>query len=853
MSGVMTIVRRELGAMFRSPLAYVLLIGFVGGAPGFHVLTFFAQGQADARLFFDLLPWYVVAFSGFITMRSWAEEQQGNTYEMLLTFPMSIRQLVLAKWIAAFSFVALGIACTAMVPVMVFSVGHPDPGPILAGYVGALLLAATATAVGVFVSGLTRTQLLAAWTTQGVGFISLLVGIEGISGLMDAQMKGTGSLASSLFGAWGHYQVFARGVIEVGDVVFFAAWTIVFLHMNEVLIGLRRVADSWPRMAAAAALGLGCGMFASRLVHDGSIARVDLTEDRLYTLSPGTLAILGEAQVPVQVRYYVSPGSEMPTEVKSLERDVVDRLNEIAVASHGKLQFSVIHLNVENLVVRPGEQDDLTDEEGEPLSLDPTAKKEAKDQKKAAEAKKRGEEKAKSVERRLLEKGVEPFTAAKREATQVSSKLVYSTLGVAYREKDEEFITPVRPENLQQIEYRLANVVAKMTRAHPPKIALVTGEEPMDPQVRMMYERMGQKIPDPYSHVDDILRAEKLDVLRVKLTAQEQMPEDYDALVVVGPVRLDERQRWEIGRALVEGKPTLLALQPHSWRYQQTARGIVVTPEETESGLEDLLAANGLGVSKEVLFDANSRPLLIGGMILNLPIHVFVTRGSMSTESPVTQRLNSVLYLWGSSLDLDNAKLSGGDLKRSVLLSSSAKAWLRPAPTRGLSPADVDPDGKDVAVRPLVVMAEGQFQDPVAGKPRPKWTPKLEMGPDGRPIPAMPDRDERPAAPGKGKLILSGCAEMWADGPVDSPQFGNASLLLNCVDALTLDENLMLVRSKQPTDRSFETPSEATANWWYTAALGLVPLVIVAAGVGIWVLRARRRESWNAQHGRWRS
>ena len=852
MSGLATITRRELATMFSSPLAYVFLVLFVFLAQIPHVITVFATGQADLRYFFDLLPWFIAAFSALVTMRSWAEERQDNTYEMLLTFPMRPRDLVLGKWLAAFAFMALGIAGTFLVAWSVFSLGHPDPGPIWAGYGGALLLAACSTAAGVFFSGITRSQLLAALLSIVAGFLALLAGTELIAALTD-WMGGIGSLLRSTISPKDHYEVFARGVVELIDVLFFVAWTLIFLHLNTLFIALRRVADSWPRMIAATALGLGCGMFASRLVSEGSLARLDLTEDKLYTLSPGTLAILGEAQVPVQVRYYVSPRDEMPTDVQSLERDVTDRLNEIAVASHGKLQFSVIHLNVENLVVRPGEQDDLADEEGEPLSLDPGAKKEGKDEKKAEEAKKRGEEKAKSVERRLLEKGVEPFTAAKREATQVTSKLVYSTIGVAYREKDEEFITPVRPENLQQLEYRLANVVARMTRARPAKVAVVTGEEPMDPQMRMMYERMGQKIPDPYSHIDDVLRAEKVDVVRVKLTAQEQLPEDYDALVVVGPVRLDERQRWEIGRAIVEGKPTLLALQRFSWEYRQTRQGIVVTPEENESGLDDLLAANGLGVSKDVLLDSNSRPLVMGGMLLNLPTHVFVTHGSMSPDSPITQRLSSLLYLWGSSLELDNSKLSGADMKRSVLLSSSDKAWLRPAPTRGLSREDIDPAGKEFAARPLVVMVEGQFTDDVSGKPRPKWTPKMELGPDGRPIPAMPDRDERPARPAKGKLILAGCARMWGDGPVDWPQLGNASLLLNCVDALTLDENLLRVRSKQPTDRSFEKPSDTTALWWTLSTLAIVPVAIVAAGIGIWVLRLRRRERWNDQHGRWRS
>jgi ABC-type uncharacterized transport system involved in gliding motility auxiliary subunit/ABC-type transport system involved in cytochrome c biogenesis permease component len=855
MSPVLVVVRRELGAMFRAPLAYVFLILFLGITQLFPMLAVFAQGQADLRLFFDILPWCVVVFAALVTMRSWAEERQDNTYEMLLTFPMRDRHLVLAKWIASFAFLALGIAGTAALPAMVYSLGSPDHGPIIAGYLGALALAGTSCAAGVFFSGLTRSQLLAALMSLVAGLMSLAAGTETVTMLADARFGGLGAVVGSTLGAWGHYGVFERGVVEVCDVLFFVAWTVVFLHLNTLFLALRRVAGAWPQMIAATALGLGCGMLASRLVSEGSIARYDLTQDKLYTLSPGTLAILAQAQVPVQVKYYVSPESDMPSQYKSLEREVVDHLNEMQVASHGKLRFSVLHMNLENLVVTPEEEAASDDEEGA-LSLDGEEKdkpKTADEKKKADDAKKRLAEKEKSVERRLLDKGVKPFTVESVEATQVSSKLVYSTIGVAYREKDEEFI-PLDQRRLSEMEYLLANTVAKIVRDRPPKIALVTGEEAVDPQLKMMYQRMGQKIPDPFSRLDDFLRQEKYDVERVALTAQSQMPEDYDALVVVGPVDLDERQRWEIGRALHEGRPTLLALQRYTWEYRQQRQQIVIEKHDCDPGLDDLLAENGLGVAKEFLMDMNKRPLSVqmGGFFpttVDVPMHVLVAKGQMNAESPLTQRLSSILYLWGTSLTFDDAKLAANDLKKTLLLSSSEKSWL--VPPGSLRRADITPDGKDLRPRPLMAMIEGKFKNPDEGKPRPKWTPKMELGPDGRPIPAMPDPPEKPAVQGHGKLILTGCARMWSDSLLGA--MGDGVLFLNCIDALTLDENLLLVRSKQPTDRAFDKPSTGTARMWTAIVLGLVPLAVVAVGVGIAVMRFRRRESWNETHGRWSS
>jgi ABC-type uncharacterized transport system involved in gliding motility auxiliary subunit/ABC-type transport system involved in cytochrome c biogenesis permease component len=862
MSRVLVVARRELGAMFRAPLAYVFLILFLVVVTLPHVLTVFAHGQAEAQYFFDFLPWCIVVFSALVTMRSWAEELQDNTYEMLLTFPMKDVELVLGKWIAAFVFLAAGIVGTVTVPIMLFTIGRPDPGPIVAGYVGALLLAATSSAAGVFFSGLTRSQLLAALLSLVFGFLSLLVGIDQVATLADAQLGGFGRVARDMIGAWDHYATFERGVVEAYDVIFFAAWTTLFLHLNTLFLGLRRISGSWPQMLAATLLGFGCGMFTSRLVSEGSLARVDLTQDKLYTLSPGTLAILAQCQVPVQVKYYVSPESEMPSKYKQLERKVVDQLSEMQVASHGKLVFSVLHLNPGNLVPTPAEEAAADDDEGA-LSLggdekDKT-KKTADEKKKADDAKKSLAEKEKSVEKRLLDKGVKPFTVQSFEATQVSSKLVYSTIGVAYRERDEEFI-PLNEERLPEMEYLLANTVAKIARPRPPRIALVTGEEAVDPQIKMMYQRMGQKIPDPFSRLDDFLRQEKYDVQPVKLTAQSPLPDDYDALVVVGPVSLDERQRWEIGRALYEGKPTLLALQRYTWEYRQQRQQILIQHQDADPGLDDLLAANGLGVSKDFLLDMNKRALSVqtGGFFpttVDLPMHVLVAKGQMNADSPLTQRLSSILYLWGTSVTLDEPTLAAKDLKRTILLSSSEKSWL--VSGGRLSQSDLPsadgrpPEGKEMKPRPLMVEVEGRFTNPDGSKPRPKWTPKVEFGPDGRPIPAMPDKPETPAVAGKGKLILTGCARMWSDALLGA--MGDGTLFLNCVDALTLDENLLLVRSKQPTDRSFDKPTATTAAFWTVATLGLVPLLIVVIGVGIAVVRMRRRESWNSSHGRWRS
>ncbi|MBI3722982.1 Gldg family protein, partial [bacterium] len=822
MSNAMIVARRELGAMFRSPLAYVFLVLFVVVIQIFFVLAVFTTNQADLRPFLQLLPWGVVVFASLITMRSWAEERQENTYEMLLTFPMRTWELVVAKFLASFLFVALAIALTFTLPLMLFVLGRPDPGEIAAGYLGGLLLAAAWCAAGAFFSCLSRSQLLAAVLSIIGGMLVLFAGTDIVRARLDPFWGlGLGTLINSMFGAWVHCEGFQRGVVGLGDVLFFVAWTAIFLHLTTLFLSLRRRADSGPTVAAAMALGLACAALASRLVYQEQFVRADLTQDRLYTLSEGTLEILKQTKVPVQVKLYISPQDWMPSGYKELEREITDRLSEMRDQSKGRLRYSVLHLDVGNLVDAPVDEEEQ-DDTGDELSLTGEKKEKTDEDKKKAKA--AAEAKKKSIERRLAAKGVRPFPTQTFEVTETSTKYIYSAIGIAYLERDEELIPQIDERRLPELEYQMANIVAKAIRERPPKIALVTGKKPIDPQMEQIYRRMGQQIPDPYSKLEQFLRAEKYDVEHANLSAHQPMPEDCDALVVVGVSHLDERQKWEIARALREGRPTLLALQRFEWESGIVRGGYTLSLEQTDTGLEDVLAADGLAVSDRPLMDENhvtlyvpnnkARSVFDQSMPLPSPAHVLVKHGSMNAESPLTQRLSSLLYLWGASVTMDAARMRAADLKATVLFSSSDKAWEIPGGARNAVQADLEPAGHQVRSFPLAVQVEGQFANPFEGKSRPAWPPKLEFSPDGRPMPAPPDRAESPIVPSRGKLILTGCAIGFSDSLLGARGLGNAMFLLNCVDSLVLDENLLRVRSKQPTDRAFDKPSDAAAIFW---------------------------------------
>jgi hypothetical protein len=237
---------------------------------------------------------------------------------------------------------------------------------------------------------------------------------------------------------------------------------------------------------------------------------------------------------------------------------------------------------------------------------------------------------------------------------------------------------------------------------------------------------------------------------------------------------------------------------------------------------------------------------LFGGAPIRVPTHVLVKPGSMNKESVVTERLSSLLYVWGTGVTLDEARLAATSLSVTTLFSSSAKSWTLAPEKRPFSFAP-PPDGFEQ--HPLAVLVRGRFRDAFEAKERPAWPMKLDdMMRDGRPRPAPPDPPAGELRPAEGQLLLLGCSRMWQSGFAEA--LGDAAFLLNALDALTLDEDLLTVRSKQASDRRFDKPERVAEMFWTALPLGVVPLLIVGVGLAVGVIRMRRREAWESEHGR---
>lgn len=229
MSRIRAVATRELRAYFHSPIAYVFLLVFSLAAlfTFFNVNTFFARGQADLRGLFTSIPLLTLLLVPALTMRLWAEEAKQGTLELLLTFPARDLELVLGKFLASWILLAVALALTFPLAVSVRLLGNLDPGPVIGGYLGALLLGGAYLAVGQFLSALTENQILAFILAFVVCLAMYGIGTEMISGLFS---DSTAAWMRSL-GTGSRFESIARGVIDLRDLVYYASIMTFFIFL----------------------------------------------------------------------------------------------------------------------------------------------------------------------------------------------------------------------------------------------------------------------------------------------------------------------------------------------------------------------------------------------------------------------------------------------------------------------------------------------------------------------------------------------------------------------------------------------------------------------------------------------
>jgi ABC-2 type transport system permease protein len=236
MAKILAIVRRELIAYFSSPLAYIVLTAFLlmQGYIFYIIVSFLnnpmTQAMTPLRLFFGgtVFFWLFLLFTvPVITMRLLAEERRSGTIEVLLTSPLTEGQVIAGKFVAALIFYAALWLPTLVYVVLLKQHSSIDLRPVIAGYLGVLLVGFLFLAVGTFTSTLTNNQLIAAI----IAFAALVVLFS--IGLVEQLLVSSSWIRDALgyMNLWTHMDDYAKGIIDTRHVVYELSVGLLFLFL----------------------------------------------------------------------------------------------------------------------------------------------------------------------------------------------------------------------------------------------------------------------------------------------------------------------------------------------------------------------------------------------------------------------------------------------------------------------------------------------------------------------------------------------------------------------------------------------------------------------------------------------
>jgi ABC-2 type transport system permease protein len=229
------VFRREMAAYFDLPIASIFAIVFLLVTCGMFINDFFLVGVAEMDAYFAPLPMLMILFLPALSMRSWAEEREINTYEFLRTLPVSPWNLILSKYAASYVFFLVTLAGTAPIVFMLYRLGHPDGGKIVASYVGTAGLGAVYLAVSHYLSSLSRDQIVAYLTSVLVLALMYATGNELVAGILDGLWPTLqiGTLLRDIISPVPHFETFALGILDLHGALFFLLMGAVPLWMTH--------------------------------------------------------------------------------------------------------------------------------------------------------------------------------------------------------------------------------------------------------------------------------------------------------------------------------------------------------------------------------------------------------------------------------------------------------------------------------------------------------------------------------------------------------------------------------------------------------------------------------------------
>ncbi|MCC8174031.1 MAG: Gldg family protein [Odoribacter sp.] len=489
------LIKKELKVFFASLSGYIVLIFFLltNGLflwiiPGVYNIS--ESGMADLKPFFELVPVLYLFLVPAICMRMFSEEKKAGTIELLFTRPLSVFNIILSKYIAAFLLVILSLLPTLIYAVSIWYLAEPtgniDLGGTIGSYIGTFLLAAVYVAVGIWASSVTDNQIVAFLSAMAVSFL-LYAGFEFI-GEIPAFLS-----IQEFFLRLGisyHYEPMSRGILVLSDVFYFISVILLFLGLT--VCKLRGFTLRYIYILVAI---ITVNIIVSKFYY-----RLDITDDKRYTLSDNTTHLLDGLDREIGIDIFLS--GNLPPGMRRLESATLQMLEEFRRITGSKLRY----YSIDPSEIRDNEEKKqlvqyLASRGIMPVNLNRTTEDE-----------------------RLEQQIIFPGLIAYDDSTEVSISLLQNVPGY----NGDENIN----HSIEALEYELTKAVRLITRQEKKSVAFLTGQGEL-----------------PYLEVSDMAGV-LLHYYNVDFVSTDSLGIDlerYDALIIAKPLEdFSEKDKYVI-------------------------------------------------------------------------------------------------------------------------------------------------------------------------------------------------------------------------------------------------------------------------------------------------------------------
>lgn len=336
LKNILAIAKKEIRTYFNSPTAYIVLAVFLLLWEFLFFQSVFLVGETSLRGLFNYLPWLFILFVPAITMGSVSQERNEGTLELLLTHPVKDLELLIGKFLGSLAFAAITLLAIFPIAFSLGSFGNLDWGVVFGQYLGSLFFAATLVALGVYVSSLFASQISALLVAAALSFFYIIAGFDFVTGSLPSFLVPIFERLSVL----SHFESMSRGIIDLRDLWYFLSAIVVFISSAYLLLLKRRFGN---RRSLYRSYQLGITIFIgiavlTNIVGSRIPGRIDLTQDRLYTLTDATKKTLGDLNDVVNVTLFAS--NELPAQLQPVLRDTKDMLRDYQTFGKGNIVVS---------------------------------------------------------------------------------------------------------------------------------------------------------------------------------------------------------------------------------------------------------------------------------------------------------------------------------------------------------------------------------------------------------------------------------------------------------------------------------------------------------------------------------